>query len=1058
MKRKIKILHLEDAAADAELIARELKSGKINSEILLVDDKVKFEKALKDFLPDVILCDHRLHSFDSHEALQMVKKAGITAPFILVTASMTDEFAVAVMKDGAHDYIIKDRLNRLPLAVVNSIEKRRLEVEQQCVHERLVLHIENTPLGFIEWDSRGFAKSWSKRAEEIFGWSEKEFIGKQKNAFSQVYKEDIPWVNKLTEQLIRGEVLSNRIQLRNITKGRKVIWCEWFNSVLKDENGNVKAIISLVQDITNEKLLERQKDDFLSMASHELNTPVTTIKVYGHIVEKMLEEKGDLETMDMIKRMSSQVNKLTNLIRDLLDITRIQKGKLTYNEGFFDFNELLREVIDDTQKINRTHRIKNKLDKTEIIFGDKDKIAQVLNNLISNAIKYSPKAGSIIVSTELQKDGIKLSVKDFGIGILARDHKNIFQQFYRVTGANQATFPGLGIGLYICAEIITREGGKIWVESVINKGSTFNIWLPCDHRKIKLPFLNNVQTQELHIEKSTRLTKESMDPKLMVANRALSFQNKENKKLTAELAIAKTEFAFQKKKLEKLEVGLNDANKRGKFPYQDVAIRADITEGKVGEENMKSALKEIEDYKFALDESSIVAITDQKGIIKYVNDNFCKISKYNREELIGQDHRIINSGYHSKEFIKNLWVTIANGKIWKDELKNKAKDGTIYWVDTTIVPFMNEQGKPYQYIAIRSEITERKKVKELIISNRELAIQSAQKEKRATELMVANKELVFQNKEKEKRAAELILANKELAFQNGEKEKRAAELILANKELAFQNGEKEKRAAELILANKELAFQNEEKEKRAGELTIAQQKVIGHSIQLESINKELESFSYSVSHDLRAPLRAVHGYARILKEDYGTQLDAEASRLINNIVSYSTKMGQLIDDLLVFSRLGRKEFVDGNIQMNDIVTNLCREINNEEDNRDIQFKINELEPGHGDGTTIKQVWVNLISNAVKYSKQKVQAIIEISSRVSGAEIIYSIKDNGAGFDMRYSDKLFGVFQRLHTEKEFPGTGVGLAIVHRIITKHGGKVWAEGKVNEGSVFYFTLPKS
>jgi two-component system sensor kinase FixL len=150
-------------------------------------------------------------------------------------------------------------------------------------------------------------------------------------------------------------------------------------------------------------------------------------------------------------------------------------------------------------------------------------------------------------------------------------------------------------------------------------------------------------------------------------------------------------------------------------------ISANKTNHNQSEEFLQNNLKELSDYKYALDESSIIAITDSKGIIKKANNNFCKISKYREEELIGQDHRIISSGYHSKEFIRELWVTIANGKIWKGELKNKAKDGTFYWVDTTIVPFLNEQGKPYQYLAIRSDITLRKKIEEDIIKrNQEL--------------------------------------------------------------------------------------------------------------------------------------------------------------------------------------------------------------------------------------------------------------------------------------------------------------------------------------------------
>jgi signal transduction histidine kinase len=351
-----------------------------------------------------------------------------------------------------------------------------------------------------------------------------------------------------------------------------------------------------------------------------------------------------------------------------------------------------------------------------------------------------------------------------------------------------------------------------------------------------------------------------------------------------------------------------------------------------------------------------------------------------------------------------------------------------------------------------------KRANELIVANKELAFQNEEKEKRAAELIIANKELVFQHKEKEKRAEELIIANKELVFQNEEKEKRAAELIIANKELVFQNKEKEKRAAELIIANKELIFQNEEKEKRASELLNTNQDIKKAEEQLIEANKELESFSYSVSHDLRAPLRAIHGYTKMLKGNYETKLDSEGNRLMNNIINNAKKMGQLIDDLLTFSRSGRNELVKMNISMHNLVNNLCHELKNEQADRTIEFHIKHLLPVQADNNAIKQVWFNLISNAIKYSRQKNTAIIEIGSEEKGDEIVYYIKDNGAGFDMRYADKLFGVFQRLHSDEEFEGTGVGLALVQRIIFKHGGKVWGEGKVNEGATFYFTLNKS
>lgn len=227
--------------------------------------------------------------------------------------------------------------------------------------------------------------------------------------------------------------------------------------------------------------------------------------------------------------------------------------------------------------------------------------------------------------------------------------------------------------------------------------------------------------------------------------------------------------------------------------------------------------------------------------------------------------------------------------------------------------------------------------------------------------------------------------------------------------------------------------------------------------ELEAVNKELESFSYSVSHDLRAPLRAIHGYMNIFSEEYSGKFDTEAQRLTSIIMNNTQKMGRLIDDLLAFSQLGRRELIKTPTSMTQMVLNVCEEQKRLEEGRTIEFIIQELPNALVDTVTMRQVWINLISNAVKYTKNRTRTVIEIGSDEGDDEQVYHVKDNGAGFDMLYYDKLFGVFQRLHSQKEFEGTGVGLAIVQRIVSRHGGKVWAKGKPDEGATFYFSLKK-
>jgi PAS domain S-box-containing protein len=226
---------------------------------------------------------------------------------------------------------------------------------------------------------------------------------------------------------------------------------------------------------------------------------------------------------------------------------------------------------------------------------------------------------------------------------------------------------------------------------------------------------------------------------------------------------------------------------------------------------------------------------------------------------------------------------------------------------------------------------------------------------------------------------------------------------------------------------------------------------------LQAANKELEAFSYSVSHDLRAPLRAIDGYTRILLEDYEPILAEEGKRICGVISREARRMGQLIDDLLSFSRLGRKEMYSSKIDMRGLVVSVLNELTKEEHQERMDFQIGKLPPVKADSSLMRQVWFNLLANAIKFTSKKEQAVIEVGSKTTKEELIYFVRDNGAGFEMEYADKLFGVFQRLHSESEFSGTGVGLAIVQRIIRRHGGRVWAEGAVEKGATFYFALSR-
>lgn len=642
-------------------------------------------------------------------------------------------------------------------------------------------------------------------------------------------------------------------------------------------------------------------------------------------------------------------------------------------------------------------------------------------------------------------------------------------------------------------------------------------------------------------------------------------------------------------------------NKRTKIygSYQDIHDR------KMAALELEKSLKSISDYKFALEQSAITSFTDEKGRITSVNDNFCEISKFSREELIGKTHRLINSNHHPKEFFKDLWNTISSGKVWRGEIKNKAKDGSFYWVDTSIVPFLDEKNRPVQYLAIRFDITERKKVEqdknsfqatlesslnEIYIFDSETLLFSYANTGALTNLGYSEVEikaltpfdiipdftaasfqqlvapLVSNEKDKimfftnhKRKDASIYPVEVHLQLVKEGQDKRFLAIILditerkKAEESILQANERFEKVTEATndaiwdwdlvnqtyyrssaierffgkaaltslkedifwkdrfhpddiikiqesineaisnpLINRwELEYRifNEQEEtlyvidrgviirneagkaiRMVGAMTdITEQKHMQlqlsdlneslkqYTRELERSNEELEQFAFVTSHDLQEPLRMISSFMDLLKRKYGDKLDEKGHQYIHFATDGAKRMKQLILDLLEYSKASNTSSPTEEVNLNEVVSDFIHLRRKLIAKNSAVINTVDLPTLKIHKAAITQVFHCLLDNALKYSKTDISPEIKIEVEENEKEWKFSIRDNGIGIDPEFYDKIFIIFQRLHNNDKYGGTGIGLSIVKRHLEFLGGRIWLKSAPGEGTVFYFLIPK-
>jgi PAS domain S-box-containing protein len=451
---------------------------------------------------DIILLDLSLPDSQGIDSFLALRDRSQHIPIVVLTGSDDQNLAILAMQQGAQDYLVKGQVdsNLLLRSIRYAIERERTEtalrqakseLEQRVIErtrdlqqtqdslrdalQKVNFHFENSPLAAIEWDRDFRAIRWSATAEKIFGWSSSQVLGKKLGEWKFVVEEDAERISQVMSRFITGTETSNVTINRNYCQDGTIVNCEWYNSVLLDDHGQMESVFSLALDVTHRHQVEKMKDEFIAVVSHELRTPLTSI--YGSL--KLLDSGLLIQQPEKEKRLLTiavdSTDRLMRLVNDILDIERIESGTVQMVKAVYEVSDLMAKVVDAIEPLADSAGIKLSVsDFGGNVWVDIDRMIQTFTNLISNAIKFSPSGSTIWFTASKQAGQMLFQVRDCGRGIPPDKLAIIFERFQQVDASDARSGEGTGLGLAICRSIIEQHGGHLWVESVVGEGSTFS--------------------------------------------------------------------------------------------------------------------------------------------------------------------------------------------------------------------------------------------------------------------------------------------------------------------------------------------------------------------------------------------------------------------------------------------------------------------------------------------------------------------------------------------------------------------------------------------------------